>query len=202
MTDNCKKECEGCDEDVDPVDCCINRECKEPLSGWHIGFCVECLGEDDNGISNAFCQKCKRECPECELPACDPEGSPMMVTYCYPLSGTPWRSWLDGPLAFQYPHDMCRSCCATNFGALCVQGHSSPRFGDLCCTICLIACLASAMRSKTLNSITAEFLLSYLIPNDEEDSITNSLENASWVLFRIADQKRALSKPKQALLKL
>lgn len=181
MTDNCEKaECEGCDNtEVEVVDFCV--KCDDRLDGWSTGFCAECLGEDDNEMSNVYCKKCKRVCPECELAACHSEGSQIMVTYCYPLSGT---QGLDGPLTFQYPDWMCRNCCVTNFGDLCVQGHSSPRFGDLCCTICLIACLASAVRGKQLNRFTGEFLLAYLIPK-QDDSITDSLANTEWVLYRM-----------------
>ena len=181
MTDNCEKaECEGCDNtEVEVVDFCV--KCHDRLDGWSTGFCAECLGEDDNEMSNVYCKKCKRVCPECKLAACHSEGSQIMVTYCYPLSGT---QGLDGPLTFQYPGWMCRNCCVTNFGALCVQGQSSPRFGDLCCTICLIACLASAVRRKQLNRFTGEFLLAYLIPK-QDDSITDSLANTEWVLYRM-----------------
>jgi hypothetical protein len=197
MTDNCEKEeCEGCDENVQPVYQC--NCCKEPLTltGWLSGLCEECVREDENGISNAICKKCKRVCPECEHAACDSDGSSLMVTYCYPLSGT---QGLDGPLAFQYPGWMCRNCCVTNFGDLCANGHSSPKFGDLCCTICLIACLASAVRGKQLNRFTAEFLLSFMIPK-QDDSITDSLANTEWVLYRMRRLPEVVAK--QALLKL
>ena len=178
MSHNCvKTECEGC-HNTQVVDLCV--KCNDSLDAWSTGFCAECLGEDRSGISNVYCKKCKQVCPECELAACHSEGSQMMVTYCYPPSGTPWRSWIDGPLAFQSPHYMCRNCCVTNFGDFCALGHSSPQFGDFCCTICLIQCLASAVIGKQLNRFTAECLLSFMIP--EDDSI---LANTEWVLDRM-----------------
>jgi hypothetical protein len=195
MTDNVEKaECDGCDNTTEVVDFCV--KCNNHLGGWRTGFCAECLGQDENGISNVYCNKCKQICPECELSACDSDGSQIMVTYCYPSSGT---QGLDGPLAFQYPGQMCRNCCITNFGDLCANGHSSPKFGDLCCTICLIACLASAVRGKQLNPFSAEFLLSFMIPK-QDDSITDSLANTEWVLYRMRRLPEVVAK--QALLKL